>query len=756
MIPKPDISILLNTEDEAILDIFTESKRKDSIRTIDSVEANNNGESPYQLMEGCSYEYHISNDKYKLVCDNGIIKASRRIESQGRITPKIFVGTLYLELREIANDKLIQSIALEVRSLKSDYRTDYRFMLETITEKCTELIMQCNSPVHQSFTSDSDTANKTDYQRFAFVQSLLSTSEFNDAVQKVINSPVTQWRENVELTDIRRVKRIRNSGLRQIASNPIRTELPDKHPLRALGVNSIPSQIRSSKKIEDIDTPENRFIKHVLEVFLRFCVDFEYKATQKAKQEAKIHVNNLENYLNHGIFKQISRPVSLQLNSPILQRKEGYREVLRAWLMFDMAAKLIWAGGYDVYEGGNRDVATLYEYWLFFTLLDLFSEVFSIESKSLDQLIKTSSDGLSLQLKQGKETALEGVYDSGTRKLNIRYSFNRSFSGDSKYPSSGSWTRTLRPDYTLSLWPFGLKEKEAEINELITHIHFDAKYKIDNLRKSFSEDVDLDVERKEQAEGKYKNADLLKMHAYKDAIRRTGGAYVLYPGDEDLEPMRGFHEIIPGLGAFPIRPSSGENGTAKLKEFLHDIIDHFHNRASQRENISSKVFSVHQNPKPNELNESIPEYINGQTLVPDETSVLVGFYNTPQHLEWFGKSNLYNFRMGSGNGSLELTGGVVAAQYLLLHTKGNEKSGELWKIRSNGIRVYSKENLLKKNYPSEPKGDYYLVIEVEKDNSPEFMNTEWKFKELNAYKNGNQSAKPFAVSLTELMKVKDN
>ncbi len=27
---------------------------------------------------------------------------------------------------------------------------------------------------------------------------------------------------------------------------------------------------------------------------------------------------------------------------------------------------------------------------------------------------------------------------------------------------------------------------------------------------------------------------MIKMHAYKDAIRRTGGAYVLYPGDKSL------------------------------------------------------------------------------------------------------------------------------------------------------------------------------------------------------------------------------
>ncbi len=52
-----------------------------------------------------------------------------------------------------------------------------------------------------------------------------------------------------------------------------------------------------------------------------------------------------------------------------------------------------------------------------------------------------------------------------------------------------------------------------------------------------------------------KEPTCLKMHAYRDAIRRTAGAYVLYPGDDQPKTKKGFHEIIPGLGAFAIRPS---------------------------------------------------------------------------------------------------------------------------------------------------------------------------------------------------------
>src|SRR5690606_16396427 len=197
--------------------------------------------------------------------------------------------------------------------------------------------------------------------------------------------------------------------------------------------------------------------------------------------------------LHHSIFKEISRPTTLKLNSPVLQRKEGYREVLRVWLMFDLAAKLIWTGGDDIYAGGKKDIATLYEYWLFFKLLELFQQIFNINPKDISELIKETSDGLNLQIKQGKYTALKGVYDSGFRKLNVRFNYNRSFSGKNTYPASGSWTTTLRPDYTLSFWPHGIKEKVAEKQELVVHIHFDAKYKVANMAGLLEKEIeDLD------------------------------------------------------------------------------------------------------------------------------------------------------------------------------------------------------------------------------------------------------------------------
>jgi hypothetical protein len=690
-----------------------------------------------------------------------IVQQHKRTPNLGTIAPNIFVGTLSIPLLRKESQEECTKIDLEVQSIKSGYRDDYRDMLELITEKCTDLLLQANSPVSQHFEIDYTRDSQTLYQKFAFIKSVIGTVEFSEAIHRIVTAPVTKWTETTEEKDIRNARRFSNANIKEILKGGKRTKIPETHYLKSYGIDTLPERITTIRKADSVDTPENRFVKHALENFLKFCTDINTKAKEfghkKMQTESDLMIRELESQLHHTVFKDISRPTTLKLNSPVLQRKEGYREVLRVWLMFDLAAKLIWNGGDDIYRGGKKDIATLYEYWLFFKLLDLFQSIFEIDPKDISDLIKETPDGLNLQIKQGKFTALNGVYDSGSRKLNIRFNYNRQFSGKKTYPDSGSWTTTLRPDYTLSFWPHGISESQAEKQELIVHVHFDAKYKIANLIDFLEKDTenDLDEEKVENRKGIYKNADLLKMHAYKDAIRRTGGAYVLYPGDKSIK-QKGFHEIIPGLGAFPVKPSKTDSGIGELKAFVLEIIEHFINRASQREKIAYKTFDIYKNPPEsgNVVKELLPEpFNNNRDLIPDDTFVLVGYYDSPEQYDWIQRTGLYNFRMGSGAGSLTLDKETVSSKYLLLHTSGDKDSGDLWKIVSRGPKVYSKEDLIKKGYPS-PSQDNYLIIQIELVTDSEFQNVKWNFRALENYSRGRQSAYPFTTNLTELMKTK--
>ena len=743
------------------LRLWIDARRPDTL--FDAEEnASDHNEARYQLVEGCLYDFQISDPQYVLgdVGEN-IVQPHKRTPNLGTIAPNIFVGTLSIPLLEKETLQECTKIDLEVQSVKSGYRDDYRDMLELITEKCTDLLLRANSPVSQHFEIDYTRDGQSLYQKFAFIKSVIATEEFSEAVHRIVTAPVTKWTETTEEKDIRNARRFSNANIKEILKGSKRTRLPDSHYLKSYGIETLPERISTIRKSDSVDTPENRFIKHALEKFLKFCTDMNNKAREyghkKMENESEIMIRELESQLHHTVFKDISRPTTLKLNSPVLQRKEGYREVLRVWLMFDLAAKLIWKGGDDIYSGGKKDIATLYEYWLFFKLLDLFQSIFEIEPKDISDLIEATPDGLNLQIKQGKFTALCGVYDSGSRKLNVRFNYNRSFSGKQTYPESGSWTTTLRPDYTLSFWPHGISETEAEKQELIVHVHFDAKYKIANLADFLEQnnENDLDEEKAENRKGIYKNADLLKMHAYKDAIRRTGGAYVLYPGDKAIN-QKGFHEIIPGLGAFPVKPSRTDSGIGELKAFILEIIEHFINRASQREKIAYRTFDVYKNPpkSDNVVKEPLPEpYDNNRDLIPDDTFVLVGFYKSEAHLNWIKEKKLYNFRMDNARGALVLTKESLSSKYLLLHTSEDKSSGELWKIIGEGFRVISQEALKKLNYPS-PSQRNYMIVKIEKVTDPEFKDVTWDFKNLYNFSTGRASAFPFTTSLTELMKNK--
>ena len=740
---KPNLYLEIEGDDKTLFEISEE-------------EAMEFGEGKIQLKEGCTYEYQFSDEKIKFKegsKKNTIISYSKFSKHKGTINPNIYVGTHSLEIDD--SPILLQ---IEVRSVKSDYRSDYQFMLENITDKCTDLIMQIDSPITQNFETSFDTDSQTLYQRFCFVKSLINSIEFEEAVQKVMSNPTTKWEEEQEEKDIRGIRRFTQKSIKQLVTKGNRIEISEAHFLNKLyKLTSIPLKIDSTRKIESTDTPENRFIKHALEEFLFFCENCEIKFEKysTAKLESNILSTKISNLLNQSFFKEISRPTSLKLNSPVLQRKSGYREVLNAWLKFDLAAKLVWNGGDNVYDAGKKDIATLYEYWLFFTLLDLLKDVFDINPKSISELIQDDKGKLSLILKQGTAIAMKGIYKSQSRNLNIQFSYNRSFGGKKKYPDGGSYTTTLRPDYTLSIWPEEIKEAiDAEKTELITHIHFDAKYKVNNfydLVKEIETEEELNNVKIDERKGTFKNVDLLKMHAYKDAIRRTGGAYVLYPGEGKDKPFRGFHELIPGLGAFVIKPNKENKDKKHLKTFIRNVIANFIDRASQREHVAVKVYDIHKYPKGKKdtLKEPIPEYINGKKLIPSETFILIGYYKDETHLKWIKEKDLYNVRYGD---KYALSPDEIGANYLLLYSKDQTQTNLFFKLKNNGAKVYTKSELKKDlKYKTTPSQDLYLIYQLEKEIEKEFKDLTIDLSKLDGL---GENKRPVAISIEKLLRSK--
>ncbi len=753
----------------ATLNVFPSSNNAELYVVSD---AESYGESKYQLKEGRSYEYEFeswdgNNETFQFNEENEIIKYSRsKHQDRGILRTGIYVGTLTLYIKSNTTNDIVGKVELEVQSEKASYREDYYKMLEDITNYYTELVMLQGSPTTKSFMVDENLSSQTLYQKFSFVRSIVESENFIESIHKIQSNPIRKWSEALREVDITNVKRLSRKGLRQIVSKNNRIRVFENGAFNnPYPFDTLPRTISVPYKRDSIDNIENQFVKYALQSFFSFCsyIQTLRNASHRLVKEAAMTCNKLSGMLSTSFFKEVSLPQHLNLNSPALQRKEGYREVLQVWLIFDLAAKLCWKGGDDVYKIGMRNVAMLYEYWIFFKLLELVSSVFNIPKTEKTKLVDFSENNINLNLKEGDWTVINGIYDAGSRKINIRLNYNRTFTGSHTISSAGSWTTSMRPDYTLTFWPGeGVKEEEAEKENLIVHIHLDAKYRLnkilldDDTSDTNKISDELLKEKKEQALGVYKRADLLKMHAYKDAIRRTSGAYILYPGNVNHNKV-GFHEIIPGLGAFCISPGNVETEIGALKNFILKVVDHLLNRTSQREKLSYYDYSIHKDP-PEQcdcVKESLPEsYGSNRDFLPDQTNVIIGYYKTQKHLDWIKENHMYNARAGERKGALAITKELLTARYLLLH---NGKDAALYKIKVGGPKVYGYNDMKTKNYPFDLQDKntekIYLIFHLnQKGIEKEMRQYRWDASDVIKLK-PHKVGKTEVVKLTELMKI---
>lgn len=157
-----DICIKIQDYNNSILSLQIIPDKEDTFHVVSEDEAHEYGEVCYQIEEGRSYEYYMQTEGFCLAPVLGIItpfKSSR--VSGGRITPGNYTGTLTLTVCISKSMMEVGIFKLEVRSVKTSYRNDYRIMMEEIAEVCTDLVLLHSSPTTQyltpSFLKDSQT-----------------------------------------------------------------------------------------------------------------------------------------------------------------------------------------------------------------------------------------------------------------------------------------------------------------------------------------------------------------------------------------------------------------------------------------------------------------------------------------------------------------------------------------------------------------------------------------------------------------------
>jgi hypothetical protein len=261
----------------------------------------------------------------------------------------------------------------------------------------------------------------------------------------------------------------------------------------------------------------------------------------------------------------------------VLHKRAGYREIFEAWLQFHIAASLSWEGSADVFDAGRRDTDKLYEYWLFFQLLDVMSAELGLPMPRPDELISESAGGFLLQLKAGRNFVHEGETHAGVQPLTARFSYNRTFSSSNDERTAGSWSVSVRPDFTVSFWPAEIDAELAEQLHLVVHLHFDAKYRVDEPSEDGVELL-----------SSFRREDLFVAHTYRDAIRRSWGAFVIYPGDDGVPTLHHPRfDAMPAIGAFPVKPTvDGQpSGIEAIGRLIKSVLQYFGESFTSRERL---------------------------------------------------------------------------------------------------------------------------------------------------------------------------
>jgi uncharacterized protein len=478
-------------------------------------------------------------------------------------------------------------------------------------------------------------------------------------------------------------------------------------------MTSLPAELEVAKHEETLDTPPNRFVRFALErwreVILAISAALESERTvapvERGLAEARVLLARIDGVLGEPLFREVGELTFFPAGSQVLQRREGYREVFRAYADFEVASALAWEGGDDVYGAGQRDVATLYEYWAFFELAKIVSAACD-EPLDLPSLLYATADGLMVNLRRGRRRILHGAVERHGRSMEVELCFNRSFPKRSW--EEGSWTRTMRPDYSLRIRPASADSLAGPDD---VWLHFDAKYRVDTVDGAFEEGGSTDdLEPAVGPEGEAKASDLLKMHAYKDAIRRSVGAYVLYPGTEPRS-FNEYHELLPGLGAFALRPGPGggaAEGSAPLAGFIQDVIEHAASQATQRERSD---YWVRQSFSSDTRMEHAVDAAPFLRRPPMDTLVLLGFVRGADHLRWIHETGLYNMRADRRRGSVGLGSRELAADLVVLYSSDPDFL-EIWRSVEQP-RLLTQREMRELGYPN-PRSEVYYCLQLER------------------------------------------
>lgn len=303
----------------------------------------------------------------------------------------------------------------------------------------------------------------------------------------------------------------------------------------ALG-GRLPEKVAEGVARTTHDTAENRFVKHLLRELeaLLTLVEIEIVAPgNEGLQNLTAEVHRLRALLAPSRRARLWRDVGeldrLPLESPVLQRRSGYRVALAVHARLRLGARVPPLPREFEQLLALRDIAALYELWCYFRMAALLSsglgEPVFAEAPAAEATQLTVRWGVRIAWRCGSQ---------------LLYNATFSRSAERRAYSVG-----MRPDITLEL---------ARGPNQGLHL-FDAKFKVRGIG-GIDQVVDSPTDVQGSEARTFSRGDLEKMHAYRDAIPSARSAWVLYPGSEHQFWPEHVHGGVDGVGVMGLAPKA--------------------------------------------------------------------------------------------------------------------------------------------------------------------------------------------------------
>jgi hypothetical protein len=418
-------------------------------------------------------------------------------------------------------------------------------LLEDVSQLSASLVFGWRTPTgHRAVASQSSKA-PIPYHQLQFLRQVILRNavglRMQDYLHTVELNPTRRFVVERPLVGIERARRLDARSIREIftrterlAALPAESSLNSNAIAKTLAFGDpvhchFPVLVSEAARKFSNDTVENRFIKH----FIKQCLAIVYKLLDnqaihpQMRADCRTMATTLEMSINARYLAEVKSLSALSSPTQVMLKSEGYKELWQLWNEFGAYMSLPTDEGDVQHLLQGRDVAQLYEYWVFLKVLQ--ATLVALDSKNKANITVTMSD-LGASMDRGLSIKVNN---------DIGISFNPSFTRS----RGTAYSTPLRPDVVLKLG-----------EKLFV---FDAKYRL--TWKNFTEDADDD-------KATFLRADLYKMHTYRDAIHKVAAAFVVYPGSEfgfyerngmashDVNDITKFN----GVGAVPMRPDADD------------------------------------------------------------------------------------------------------------------------------------------------------------------------------------------------------